>query len=498
MDLGKLFVLIPLIVTIGTVPIIPFSDASPYNQICIDKVWLESIKGKIACVTPSTAEKLVERGWGTLLDEEPFVEKSESDRTLKDEIFFQRADPLPSWNDGPSKQKIIEFVKKITDQNSDSFVLPKDRIATFDNDGTLWVEKPLYIPFEFHLEYLYEQIKENPSLALSTPYSEILAKQDSLSNEDLKDIDGLFELLVPAYPGISQEEYLEKSKDFLENTYHSRFKTSLKNLTYLPMVELIHYLQENDFQVYIVSGGFQGMMRSVSEEIYNIDKRNVIGTHPEFIFKLTENGPQLIRQASISTYNDGPEKPVNIQKFIGKKPIFACGNSAGDIEMLTLTHFYRNHFGCMMNHDDEIREYYYPNNEVLNESEKNDWVVISMKNDFKTVFSNTTKITSYQCTPDFWKNNLDLWQNLGVDYNADFDQTFGRNYFEPDITLKDAISMEGAGIYHLARSGTSAYLSAIADPEFDENSIKTAVNFGYVHQIDQYLVNCKLDNTKIP
>jgi len=131
------------------------------------------------------------------------------------------------------------------------------------------------------------------------------------------------------------------------------------------------------------------MMRAVSEEIYNIEKENVIGTHPEFIYQLTEQGPVLIRQSTLASFNDGAEKPVNIQKQIGKIPIFACGNSGGDIEMLLLTHHHENHFACMIDHDDEEREYYYPNSEALEEAQENGWVVISMKNDFETVFSNS-------------------------------------------------------------------------------------------------------------
>jgi len=372
----------------GFISVIPLSNATEFNQICIDKVWIESIKGKIACVTPSTAEKLVERGWGTLFDEDQFTTNSQSN-------------PLPSWNSGHSKQKIIEFVDKVTNPSSPAFVPAEDRIATFDNDGTLWIEQPLYIPFAFHLEYLYEQLENNPSLASQSPYSEILEKKDSLSNESLDEIPGLVEILLPAYPDITQEEYLQKSKDFLDNTKHARYNVALKELTYQPMVELVSYLQENDFKVYIVSGGFQGLMRSISEEAYNIEKENVIGTHPKFVFELTENGPVLIRQPVLASFNDGPEKPVNIQKFIGKIPIFACGNSGGDIEMLMLTHYHENHFACMLNHDDEEREYNYPNPEALEESKQNDWLVISMKNDFKTVFSSSQEKIEYECSTDF-------------------------------------------------------------------------------------------------
>ncbi|MDH3658142.1 MAG: haloacid dehalogenase-like hydrolase [Nitrosopumilus sp.] len=401
------------------------------------------------------------------------------------------SDPLPSWNDENSKQKIIEFVDKVTNSSLPTFVRSEDRIATFDNDGTLWIEQPLYIPFAFHLEYLHHQIKSEPSLSSQSPYSEVLAKGDSITNEDLEHISGLMDTLLPAYPYITQEEYLQKSKDYLDNTKHVKYNISLKELTYLPMVELVSYLQENDFKVYLVSAGFQGLMRSVSEEIYNIDKENVIGTHPEFVYELTENGPAVIRQPILDSFNDGAEKPANIQKFIGKVPIFACGNSGGDIEMLMLTHYHENHFACMVNHDDENREYYYHNQEALDASQRNDWIVISMKNDFKTIFSDIPKEIEYECSSDFWKNNLELWDKVGLDYNDDFDETFGKDYFNPDITLEQAINMEGVGMNHLARSGTAAYLNALVDPEIDEEIVRIAVNFGYVHQIDRYIENCK-------
>jgi hypothetical protein len=294
--------------------------------------------------------------------------------------------PLVSWSDGNSRQEILEFVKKVTMSSSPEFVPIEDRIAVFDNDGTLWIEQPLYIPLGFHLEYLYDKIDEQPSLSSQSPYSEILAKKDVLSNEDLDNIPNLSEMLLIAYPEITQGEYLTKSQEYLDDTKHPRFDVPLKELTYLPMVELVHYLQANDFEVYIVSAGFQGMMQAVSEEIYNIEQENVIGTHPEFVSKLTEDGTVLIRQPLLASFNDGAEKPVNIEKIIGKKPIFACGNSGGDIEMLMLTSFHENSFGCMVNHDDELREYDYPNSEALDTSEENNWLVISMKNDFKTIF----------------------------------------------------------------------------------------------------------------
>ncbi|MBA4463924.1 MAG: haloacid dehalogenase-like hydrolase [Nitrosopumilaceae archaeon] len=420
---------------------------------------------------------------------------SELEESKVDAFDSQNNLPLSSWNDGDSKKQIVEFVNSVTDPKSPYFVPVKDRIATFDNDGTLWIERPLYIPFAFHLGYLYDQLETNPNLSSQSPYMEILEKQDSLSNEDLEEISGLFEILIPAYPEISQDEYVEKSKYFLDQTIHPKFNAPLKKLTYKPMVELIHYLQQNDFEVYIVSAGFQGLMRSVSDEIYNIEKQNVIGTHPEFIFKITERGPEIIRQPFLASFNDREEKPVNIQKLIGKKPILACGNSGGDIEMLLLTHHHEKNLACILDHDDAQREYFYPNSEALEWADTNDWLVISMKNDFKTIFESSVVNDSpskvvLECSPEFWENNLELWSNVGVDYTQNFDETFGRDYFEPDITLEQAIKRQGVGIDHLARTGTTAYLNALSDPKFDEENVITAVNFGYVHQLDQYLANC--------
>ena len=366
--------LLVLIASIGTIPALSVdhvygikSSGNPLTEVGSKKVCGDKLCADIEKENESMA---VGEGETVLIDSS-----------------LQKTTILSTWNDGISKQKIIEFVEKITDPSSPAFVSQENRIATFDNDGTLWIEQPLYIPFSFHLEYLYGQLEKDPGLYSKSPYKELVEKRDSLSNHDLEEIPGLMGILLTAYPEITQEQYLQKSTDYLSDTKHPRFNVALKQLTYNPMVELIHYLQDNDFQVYIVSAGFQGLMRSVSDEIYNIDKSNVIGSHPEFIYKIDKSGPSLIRQPILASFNDGSEKPVNIQKVIGKIPIFACGNSAGDIEMLMVTHYHENHLGCMINHDDEIREYNYPNSEALEAAKQNDWLVISMKNDFKIIFS---------------------------------------------------------------------------------------------------------------
>ena len=374
--------LIPLILSIGVTPVLSFNfipEADATKSKGTSSMRYGSETAGIVCGDMLCSEKDSKSG-NFFTNGENSVEKQL--------ITIYQSDPLPSWNTGNSKQTIIEFVDKVTNPSLSTFVPAENRVATFDNDGTLWIEQPLYIPFAFHLEYLYEQLENDPSLASQSPYFEILEKKESLSNKDLDGIPGLAEILLTAYPGITQEEYLQKSKEYLNNTKHVRYNIALKELTFLPMVELVSYLQENDFKVYIVSAGFQGLMRSVSKEVYNIDKENVIGTHPEFVYELTENGPGIIRQPVLASFNDEEAKPVNIQKFIGKIPIFACGNSGGDIEMLMLTHHHESHFGCMVDHDDESREYYYPNQEALDESQENGWTIISMKNDFKTIFTN--------------------------------------------------------------------------------------------------------------
>lgn len=488
-----IFAIIPFILTIGITPALQFDfiqEAEALKSKGTPSMRYGSATAGIVC-----GDRFCSEGSHLIISA---LQKEKNLMTKEKNILSSESELLPSWNEGKTKQKIIEFVNKVSNPSSSTFVPASDRIATFDNDGTLWIEQPLYIPFAFHLKYLYEKIESEPNLASVSPFSELLEKQGSIVNEDLESIPGLSEVLLPAYPNISQEDYVQKSKNFLDNTIHPRYNIPLKQLTYQPMVELVKYLQQNNFTVYIVSAGFQGLMRSVSEDIYNIDKENVIGSHPEFIYQLTEQGPALIRQSTLASFNDGAEKPVNIQKHIGKIPIFSCGNSGGDIEMLTLTHHHEYHFACMLDHDDEKREYFYPNHEALEASKKNGWIIISMKNDFETIFSNSDDVISFskekiinnECSFDFWANNLELWEKLGVDYNADFDQTFGKDYFVPDITLLQAIKKEGVGLDKLAREGTLAYLNALADPQMDEEKVRLAVHFGYVPQIEKYNDNC--------
>ncbi|MDH3312203.1 MAG: haloacid dehalogenase-like hydrolase [Nitrosopumilus sp.] len=284
----------------GISTVIPFSHASEYTQICIDKVWIESTKGKIACVTPTTAEKLVERGWGTLFDEEQFTTNSQSNL-------------LPSWNSGNPKQKIIEFVDKVTNPSSSAFVPAEDRIATFDVDGTLWIEKPQWVDVLFHVQDLKKMTQSDENLRSISPYREIwnddsiIYQGDKIFNE-LNDFKTAF---PKAYSNISQEEYTKIAKNFLQSN-HPTCGVPFRELTYEPMMELIRYLKQNDFKIFLVSGAPTGLLRSVSEEVFGLPTENVIGTHANLQFD--ENNLIFLRTDLNTTLNANEQKDINIQK----------------------------------------------------------------------------------------------------------------------------------------------------------------------------------------
>jgi len=293
---------------------------------------------------------------------------------------------LPSWNDGAVKKSIIQFVERVTDKNSSDYVPPEDRIATFDNDGTLWVEKPLYIQFEYEFARIHKIAENNPYLREIEPYKSIYTgNKANLFSMTLED---LVFLILGTHKGTFESAYEKESKSFLETQIHSKFKRPYRELTYLPMVELIHYLQENNFKVYIVSGGDVGFMRAFSEDIYNIPVENVIGTYCKYEFRSVEGKTEIIRGDMLSLNND-KVKPENIELFIGKKPVFAFGNSDGDIEMLQYASNNEYPSLCLtLHHDDEEREYSYDKDaeKILAIAEKNNWFVVSIKDDFKKVF----------------------------------------------------------------------------------------------------------------
>lgn len=299
---------------------------------------------------------------------------------------------LQSWNDGAAKQAIIDFVERVGQPGSTDFVPPAERIAVFDNDGTLWCEKPAYIQLFFAIQRLKNLARSNPALLEQPGYkaavTDDLAYFGSLYPGNIPE---LMKLVFDTHAGMTQAEFEAQVTAFLSQGIHPRYEMTYKQLTYLPMTELIHYLADHDFSVFIASAGGMSFMRPVAEEIYGIRRERVIGSNITFETRMTENGPMLYRKPGlVDPVDDGPGKPVNIELHIGRKPILAAGNSDGDLHMLwySETNAYKS-LQLLLHHDDAEREYAYDQGaeKVLQLATERKWQVISMKSDFRQVFS---------------------------------------------------------------------------------------------------------------
>ena len=296
----------------------------------------------------------------------------------------------PSWNDTPNKKAILDFVAAVSDESSPTYVPPADRVATFDNDGTLWCEKPAYIQLLFAIERLKQMAEADPKL-LEKPAFKAAATGDmgyfaALSS----DIPALLEIVYDTHAGMPQRDFEQLASDFLAHARHPRFDAPFKECVYQPMVELMEYLRAHGFKVFITSGGGMSFMRTVSEEIYDLPRENVIGSNITFEAARQEGKLILLRKRGlVEPIDDGPGKPVNIELHIGRPPIIAAGNSNGDIEMLEFAEASGKPFlNLLLHHDDAEREYAYDEGaeRALQLSKERGWTVVSMKDDFKSVF----------------------------------------------------------------------------------------------------------------
>ena len=303
------------------------------------------------------------------------------------------ADPLPSWNEGQPKQTIIKFVRDVTDPNSKNYLPLGDRIAVFDNDGNLWQEKPLYVQLAFVLDQIKILAPQHPEWKTEEPFRTLLTDP----NPDLKSFantENLMKLLLATHAGMSQTEFETQVKQFFKTAQHPRFQQPYTKLIYQPMVELVGYLKLNDFDVYICTGGGIDFVRAISEDAYGIPPEKVIGSAVQKTFELNSKGTDFIRQPKlVEPINDKEGKPVNINRYIGKKPAIAVGNSDGDIQMLQYTDSNpKPNLELLLHHDDSEREYSYTKGteKALILAKENDWTVISMKEDFKRIFPFST------------------------------------------------------------------------------------------------------------
>jgi hypothetical protein len=302
------------------------------------------------------------------------------------------ADSLPSWNDGPAKQSIIEFVRGVTDKSSLNFVPPEQRIATFDNDGTLWAEQPMYFQAFFALDRVKALAPRHPEWKERQPFKAILENDRKALLESGE--KGAVEVLMASHAGMTTEEFEKIVRNWLATARHPRFNRPFTDLVYQPMLELLAYLRGNGFKTYIVSGGGIEFLRPWTEKVYGIPPEQVVGSSIKIKYEVRDGRPLLMRLPAIDFLDDGPGKPVGIQKFIGRRPVAAFGNSDGDLQMLQWTAGGPGKpFMLMVHHTDAEREWAYDRqspigrlDRALDEAQRRGWTVVNMKKDWKQVF----------------------------------------------------------------------------------------------------------------
>jgi phosphoserine phosphatase len=316
-----------------------------------------------------------------------------------------QGDPLPSWNDGPAKAAMLRFVRDTTDKSSPKYVEPTDRIATFDQDGTLWTEHPLYGQAAFALARVGELAPTHPEWKQKEPFKTVLAG-DYAAMAKFTEADWL-EIVAVTHSGMSTDEFVGLVKAWITTAKAPRFDRLYTDLVFQPMLEVMQYLRANGFRTYIVTGGGQEFVRAYSERVYGVPPEQVVGSSAVTQYVDTNGKPVLMRDAKVFFIDDGPGKPIGINMFIGKRPQAAFGNSgttdlkSGDAQMLEWAQAGDGaRLMMLVLHDDAKREYAYgpaaglPDTSVgtfsealLLEATKNAWIVISMKNDWKRVFA---------------------------------------------------------------------------------------------------------------
>lgn len=296
------------------------------------------------------------------------------------------SDPLPSWNDTPLKKEIIDYVTKVTKEGSTDFIPVENRIATFDNDGTLWAEKP-YVQELFAFYRVKKMVEANPALAQKQPFKAVVEK-DKTYFEKGGD-KALIELVAATHTGMTEDEFEASTKEFFAGAQYPGKNVPLKQIRYQPQLELLNYLRANGFKTFIVTGGTVEVVRAISQDFYGIPKDQVVGT--SFKYKFDDAKNAVLREPALDHFNDKEGKPVGIQLHIGQRPVFACGNEggAGDLAMLRYSQGNKYpSFQLIVNHNDSIREYNYQekDNLSLNTAAKYKYHVISIKDDWKKVF----------------------------------------------------------------------------------------------------------------
>jgi len=298
---------------------------------------------------------------------------------------------LPSWNDSPGKQAIVDFVARVTKEGGPDFVAPAERIAVFDNDGTLWSEQPMYVQLQFALDRVKALAPQHPEWKEQEPFKHLLAgdmKAFMAGGEK-----SLMALIATTHTGMTTEEFSKTASDWIASAKHPKTGRPYTEMVYQPMLELLAYLRANGFKTFIVSGGGIEFMRPWTERVYGVPPEQVVGSSGKLKFELRDGKPVLVKLAEINLVDDGAGKPVGIQAHIGRRPIAAFGNSDGDLQMLEWTMAGDGpRFALLVHHTDADREWAYDRDshvgrldKALIEAQAKHWVVVDMKRDWKTI-----------------------------------------------------------------------------------------------------------------
>jgi phosphoserine phosphatase len=305
--------------------------------------------------------------------------------------------PLPSWNDGAAKQAIVRFVERVTKEDTADFVPPAERIATFDNDGTLWGEQPAYFQALFAIDRVKALAPQHPEWKDKEPFKSAIAGDlKGVAGQGMK---GLGQIVAVSHAGLTAEEFNAVAKDWLATAKHPQTGRLYKDMVYQPMLELLAYLRANGFKTFIVSGGGIEFLRAFAEETYGIPPEQIIGSSIKAKFEMRDGVPVLVKLAELNFLDDKEGKPVAINEYIGRRPIFAAGNSDGDLQMLQYTTIPRGpndrrpRLGLLIHHTDAEREWAYDRDshfgkldKAISEAPGRGWLVVDMKKGWRQVY----------------------------------------------------------------------------------------------------------------
>jgi hypothetical protein len=302
-------------------------------------------------------------------------------------------DPLPSWSEGSTKTALVEFVERVTKTDSKDFVAPCERIAVFDNDGTLWCEQPMYVQLAFAFDRVKTLAPQHPEWQDQEPFKSLLAGDPKAALAGGE--KGLVELVMATHAGMTSAEFDQIVKEWIATAKHPKTGRRYTEMVYQPMLELLAYLRANGFKTYIVSGGGVEFMRPWAQAVYGVPPEQVIGSSIKLGYELRDGKPVLLRLSEMNFVDDKSGKPVGIQQYIGRRPLMAFGNSDGDLEMLQWTTAGAGpRFGLIVHHTDAAREYAYDRtspfgrlDKALDAAASSGWTIVNMQRDWKRVFA---------------------------------------------------------------------------------------------------------------